>query len=265
MRIVFIGRDNSFNRKYLNELFKEHEIVCCLFVEIDRFTFKGRSKKIKNRIKRKGLLRVIDELAFQFYSSFILRGRKEKKLKRSKPDYFVNELKLECPTYQVSNVHSKNWLELIKNHKPDIIFSICCNVIFRPKLLEIPRLGTYILHEGITPEYKGLHTPIWALLNGDLDCIGYSVIKANSEIDGGVILDQGAYNLKKDEGLKTWSWVGHNALIEGLPQIKEAFNQLELEGGFEPINTEGRKNKYYTWVTLSSFISERAKRLFAIK
>ena len=41
MRVVFIGRDNSFNRKFISELFKDHELVCILIVEIDRFTFKG--------------------------------------------------------------------------------------------------------------------------------------------------------------------------------------------------------------------------------
>ena len=45
MRVVFIGQDNSFNRKFISELFKDHELVCILFAEIDRFTFKGRLKK----------------------------------------------------------------------------------------------------------------------------------------------------------------------------------------------------------------------------
>ena len=64
MRVVFIGQDNSFNRKLIIELFKDHELVCCLFVAIDRFTFKGRLKKIRNRINRTGLIIIIDELVF---------------------------------------------------------------------------------------------------------------------------------------------------------------------------------------------------------
>ena len=48
MGVVFIGQDNSFNRKFICELFKDHELVCCLFVEIDRFSFKGRLKKLQS-------------------------------------------------------------------------------------------------------------------------------------------------------------------------------------------------------------------------
>ncbi|NQY66884.1 MAG: hypothetical protein HRT72_04075, partial [Flavobacteriales bacterium] len=156
-----------------------------------------------------------------------MRSDYEKELLKSKPEYFVNRSRIDCPTYDVVDVHSEQWLRFIKEEDPDIIFSICCNVIFKQELLDIPSLGTCVLHEGITPEYKGLHTPIWALLNRDFDCLGYSIIKANNVIDGGDVLVQGKYDLKEKEGLRTWSWVGHNALIEGIPAMKKAFKELE--------------------------------------
>lgn len=258
MKVVFIGRDNSFNRKYVNELFKNHELTSCLFVEIDRFSFKGRLKKIRRRMRRRGFFTVLDELAFQFYSSYFLR--KEKELLLSKPDYFINNTELSCETHDVANVHSEKWIQFIKDQKPDIIFSICCNVIFKKELLDIPRLGTYILHEGITPEYKGLHTPIWALMNNEPDGLGYSLIKANHEIDGGEILDQGGYQLKENEGIRTWSWVGHNALIEGMPNIEKALDKLAKDGDFTPISETERKDQYYSWVRLSTFLKSRSKR-----
>jgi len=260
MRVLFIGRDNAFNRKYVQELFADHELVSCLFVEIDRFTLSGRLRKIRKRMKRKGVFRVLDELAFQVYSTFFLRSGKEKELKAAQPDYYYKSSALPCPSFDVANVHSYAWIEYIKEQQPNIIFSICCNVIFREKLLSIPKLGTYILHEGVTPEYKGLHTPIWALMRNDPAGLGYSVLKADAQIDGGDVLVQGRYLLGEEEGLHTWSWIGHNALVEGMPAIREAFKHLEADQQFEPVPIEGRESQYYSWVTPSAYLRSKLSK-----
>ena len=37
---------------------------------------------------------------------------------------------------------------------------ICGSVIFKHAFYSIPRMGTLILHDDLTPEYLGLHTPL---------------------------------------------------------------------------------------------------------
>ncbi len=254
MRVIVAVRDNSFNRKYVSELFKEHELICCLFLETDRFTLAGKIRKITKRIHKYGVLRVVDELAFHVFSKFILRRGTEKKLFNTKPDYFTNKINLNYPTFEVDDIHSERWLNFIKEKEPDIIFSNCCNVIFKLNLYSIPKFGTYVLHEGITPEYKGLHSTIWALLNDEREKIGYTLLKINEIIDGGEIVNQGIYKLKENEGLRTWSWIAHNSLIEGLPNIKEAFKMLEKNKVFTPDTTLRRKSRYYSWMKLSTFL-----------
>jgi folate-dependent phosphoribosylglycinamide formyltransferase PurN len=254
MRIIFAGRDNSFNRKLFTEISKDHEILFCLFLEPGRKKATNVFRRIRKRIRKYGLLQVVNEVAFHLIDRFIIR-KPEAKFKDTQPEYFITEVELPFPSYSVENIHDFNWLRLIEQSSPDIIFSLCCNVIFKPVLTNIPKYGTFILHEGLTPEYKGLHTTLWALLKGDYKSVGYTLFKANNVIDGGEILAQGNYRLKDGENYRTWSWIGHNALIEGLDNIKKALKNLEQHNDFKPIETGNRESCYYTWMTLTEFLS----------
>lgn len=253
MRIVFAGRDNSFNRKIVEDFSTEHEIVCCLFLEPERGSWKGKRKMIMRRIKKYGLIKTMDQLAFHLFDRLFLR-KKEAAFWQAKAEYYHNSTALPCPVYQVSNINDEQWIKLCRDIKPDIILATCSQVIFKPELYTIPSLGTYIIHEGLTPEYRGLHTPLWALMKKEFQYIGYTVLKANTKIDGGEILTQDRYPIQQAENYKAWSWIGHNAIISGLENIKHCFRDLEKKKHFVPKNTEGRKSGYYTWMGLSNFV-----------
>jgi len=258
---MFAGRDNCFNRKFIAEMSVEHEIVCCLFLEPDRGTTLGRVKKIGKRVTKYGLIRAFDELAFHVFDRLFLRKR-EKEFYRNNPDFFIGNTELSCPVYNIKNIHDEKCLKMIKEIAPDIIFSICSHILFEKSLYKIPRLGTFVLHEGITPEYRGLHTCLWALMKREYQYVGYTVLKVNSQIDSGEILLQGQYNFNAKENYKAWSWVGHNALIYGLQDIIKSFRELERDGEFVPIKKENRPNYYYTWMRLSEFLFLYMKNYF---
>jgi len=253
MRIIFAGRDNSFNRKIIHDFSKEHEIVCCLFLEPERVSWKGKRKMIMRRVKKYGLIKTLDQLAFHWFDRRFLR-KNEAVFWKTRAEYCDPSIQLNYPVYQVNNINNKEWVELCRELKPDIILATCSQVIFKPQLYTIPSLGTYIIHEGLTPEYKGLHTPLWALMKKDFQHIGYTVLKANEKIDGGEILIQGTYSIQPGESYRAWSWIGHNAIIAGLDDIRRCFRELEKKKYFIPISVEGRKSGYYTWIGLSNFI-----------
>jgi hypothetical protein len=253
MRMIFAGRENNFNRKLFFELSIDNELLCCLFLEPERSSFSNQFKRIFKRIKKYGFIRVIDELSFHLADRILIR-RIEKRFKYSRHEYFVNRTVLNCPTFKIKNINDEKWLDLIKSFSPDIIVSACSNVIFKPPFFNIPKYGTFVLHEGITPEYRGLHTTLWALLKKEYNYIGYTVLKVNESIDGGDILLQENYKLKNDESFRTWGWISHIALIEGLDSIKKAFKTLELNKGFTPIDVQNRKSDTYTWMTFSKFL-----------
>ena len=256
MRVIFAGRNNCFNRKFVAELFRDHELISCLFLEVGRETYAARFKRIRRRMKRYGVLRALDELAFHAYDRVFHKKRNLSFIQQA-PEYFLEWPDLPCPSYDVDNIHSQKWIDYIKEQQPDILFSVCCTVIFRPKLFNIPRLGTYVLHEGLTPEYKGLHTPIWALLNREPEYVGYTMLRVNESIDGGDVILQDGYELKDGEDVRCWSWVAHKAIIDGLPDLRKALADLEENETFTPVSIEGRKHEYYSWVPLSQFLWKR--------
>lgn len=253
MKIIFAGRDNRFNRRLVSELAKEHDICCCLWLEPGVHTARGLVKRFRARAGKYGLWQMLDELAFHAFDRLWLR-RGEAALKNTKPAWFMERISLPFPCHEVSDIHEPRWLQQVAGHEPDMIFGVCSNILFKPELYSMPKLGTFVLHEGLTPEYKGLHTTLWALAKGEHQYLGYTLLKVNSRIDGGDILAQGRYSLQLGEGCRNWSWVGHNALIEGLDDVKRALQQLEREGGFVPLNTPGRIPGLYSWMTLSAFV-----------
>jgi hypothetical protein len=258
MKVIFVGRDNAFNRRIVEEFSAEHEVLCCLFVETERSSWKGKQEKISGRIKKYGLIKVLDELAFHAFDRFFLRT-KEPIFWKTQPEYCNNSIPLSCPVYKVDNINSRKWTEFCGSLSPDIILATCSHIIFKPELYNTPALGTYVIHEGLTPEYKGLHTPLWALMKKEFQYIGYTVFKVNDKIDGGEILAQGTYPISECECYKKWSWIGHNAIISGLVNIRQSFKELEKKRYFVPVDTANRKSGYYTWMSLSSFIRLRLK------
>lgn len=248
-----MGRDNAFNRKIVSEFSLEHEVLCCLFIEPERFLKKEKLKKIIQRAKKYGLFKALDELAFHFFDRYFLR-KNEIVFWNECGEYIHTNASLNCPCHQVENINSSKWVELCNSLSPDIILGTCSQVIFKPDIYKIPILGTFMIHEGLTPEYKGLHTPLWALMKKEFNKIGYTVLKVNDKIDGGKILTQGTYSLRRNENYKAWSWVGHKAIISGMEDILRSFRELERMRYFIPLNITNRESGYYTWMQLSHFL-----------
>jgi len=254
MRVLFAGRDNPFNRGIASWLAQRYDLIACYFLEPDRFSVKEIIKFIRNRIRRNGILQTMDELAFQVVDRSFIRRSEKALWEKNIPVEFREAKTLDAPCYIVKSLHSERWLQFTRQLRPDIIFSTCGRVIFRHEFYDIPRFGTFVLHEGITPEYKGLHTPLWAMLRNELEFVGVSLLRVNGSIDGGDILIQERCVVEEDEDFRCWSYVGHKAIISGLPEVELALNRLFENGQFEPIPIESRQGKYFTWMRLTAFL-----------
>jgi len=264
LRVLFVGRDNPFNRGVAKWAEDNFHLVACFFNEDDRFSIRSRWKVILRRIKRYGILRTLDQLLFQvFWKIMKMVFRENEHWIKKVPHEFVQSVELKTPTYCIDDVHSKESIELCKNLKPDVIIGSCGSVIYKKHFYRIPTYGTFIIHEGITPEYRGLHTSLWAMLKNETQYVGVTVLKIDNSIDGGSILFQKRYELSDDEGWKCWSFVGHKAIIDALPDIKNAFDNLYREKSFKPVDTTGRTDGLYTWMGFSQFIRLRMSQVLS--
>jgi methionyl-tRNA formyltransferase len=78
-------------------------------------------------------------------------------------------------------------LAALRELAPDVIV-IGQTGILRKRLLSIPRLGTLNGHPGVLPNYRGIDSFQWAILNGEPENVGATVHWVDSGVDTGPIL-----------------------------------------------------------------------------
>ena len=73
--------------------------------------------------------------------------------------------------------------------------------IFEKKIFSLPKVMSINLHGGPLPEFRGGSPLNWQIINGRRK-IGISLIKINSKIDGGKIIDTKFFNLKLNQDIE---------------------------------------------------------------
>ncbi len=261
MRVVFVGRRNAFDWGIIRWLDKNYTLDAAFFIEEDRFHFKTRVKKLRKRAKRLGITRVADELLFRAFCRLRYGSRQNRLFSTLIPEQFVSESTVDIPCHYCDSIHKEKWLSKIREMRPDVIFSVCTHTIFKKKLFRIPRYGLLMLHEGITPEYRGLSTPGWALLKREYEYVGYTLLKIDDGIDSGPILCQGTYPDADKFGF-CYGFVGHAALVHGLPEMKRAMDTMYInDGRFDEVSQAGRISNNYSWIPFSAYLRLKCRSL----
>jgi hypothetical protein len=88
---------------------------------------------------------------------------------------------------RTSGTNTPETLEILRALAPDVI-AIGQTGILRPNLLEIPRLGTLNAHPGVLPNYRGIDSFQWAILNGESENVGVTVHWVDRGVDTGPIV-----------------------------------------------------------------------------
>ena len=123
-------------------------------------------------------------LAKKYLNKEVLKKIKIKKIRL----YILNKKKL----------NSKNKIFKIKTD----LFILCgFPYILKKDLFNIPKFGTLNLHAGPLPNYRGGSPLNWQIINGERK-IGLSIIKINKKIDGGSLINQKFFKLKKNQDIK---------------------------------------------------------------
>ena len=205
--------------------------------------------RFRKRIKSNGLIRTLNEfLYYVLYRCFLINGE------TSNVKQVINSVQCvprkalsEIRQLYITDIKSTEVLEAIQSSNLDVIFSMCIDVYLPGNIINAPKHGAFLWHEGITPEYRGVYSPFWALLNRDYERLGYTLLKMNAKLDAGDIYVQGTA-----EGIdmrKHWhSYIGHKAVLDSLPHVKEFLQQLEL-GEAKRIQRTGARDCYYSYPT----------------
>lgn len=259
LKTIFIGAKNDFDDMLVHWLSQRTEVVGAVWLDPHawRGGWSGRLDFLRKRVRRRGVVKAADEAAYFFLFNAFLERETAKQLYTLSDPYFAENgnQRWTGDSISAASVNAPEVLEFIAAREPDLAFAMCINNYFGKKLRALPRHGVFLWHEGVTPEYRGLHSPFWALHNLDFDSVGYTLLRMNDELDGGEIYVQGTLS-GFDPRRDTPSYLGHRAIAESLPAVEQFLHGLEA-GTSMPIERAAAASSYYSYPGLTDLVRLR--------
>jgi hypothetical protein len=167
------------------------DLVGMIVLHEDRSKLVARSKR---EIKRVGLLRFLDVVAFRVYYKVVLARKdaatEQRLLESLRARYPA--LPAELPVLHTPSPNSPEAEQFLHEHRPDVMIARC-KVILKERIFTIPTRGTFVMHPGICPEYRNAHGCFWALAQRDTERVGMTLLQISEAYwlerasEGGVV------------------------------------------------------------------------------
>lgn len=218
-----------------------------------RETRTRQRRRIAREIKRVGLWRFLDVLAFRaFYRIGLAAGDRDwerralAQLRRWFPAY------PEAPERLVSSPNDGDAEAFIRECAPDLVIARC-KTLLREQVFSIPRHGTFVMHPGICPEYRNAHGCFWARAAGDHDNVGMTLLRIDRGVDTGPVF--GYFRVAADP-LESHVVTQHRSVLDHLDAIRDKLLEIE-SGAAVPIDTAGRRSATWGQPWLSAYLRMR--------
>jgi len=212
-----------------------------------------RWKAARREIRRVGWFRFLDVLAFRLYARLRLARRdqawKDAEVTRLQRRYPADIDAV--PRIVVSSPNADDAREFLRQLGPDIAIARC-KVILKQSIFSIPRVGTFVLHPGICPEYRNAHGCFWALTRRDFDRVGMTLLRVDPGIDTGPIFLHGTYDF--DEVEESHSVIQYRTVTENLDAIADILTALCRGEQRTPVSVEGRASAVWGQPQLTAYL-----------
>src|SRR2546425_5418262 len=221
-------------------------------VVVIRETNQRKRKRVRREIKRVGLGRFVDVMAFRLYHRLIHasqdRGWEDRLLARMMEAY--SDLAPSVPILYTSSPNSDESLNFIRSAHPDIMVARC-KTLLKENIFSIPTRGTYVMHPGICPEYRNAHGCFWALVNGDYQRVGMTLLRVDKGVDTGSVF--GYYTCDFDEMNDSHVVIHHRVVFDNLDALRQKFEEIYLERA-QIIDTSGRTSAAWGQPWMSRYL-----------
>jgi hypothetical protein len=221
----------------------------------------GRRLRVARReLRRNGLARFLDVLAFRVYARLRLARADAEwtkaelaRLRRRFPAELAS-----IPRCLVNNPNDARARAFIARWQPDLIVARC-KFILKPEIFTLARAGAYALHPGICPEYRNAHGCFWALVNRDVDRVGMTLLRIDRGVDTGPALLHATCGF--DEVRESHYVIQQRVVFENLARIGQALLAAGRGEPVETIDTRGRASAVWGQPGLTSYLRwKRAAR-----
>ena len=248
--------DNPLNKEALPR-FLAAESELCGIVVIEE-TGRRLRKRLRFEYKRSGL-RILDVLAFQLYYRLRLAGRDRAWVARRRAELEARypPPAAGVPVHRTTDPNDAGTQAFLRSVAPDVVLARC-KTLLTPATFEIPRLGTFVLHPGICPEYRNAHGCFWALARRDLDRVGATLLRIDAGVDTGPVFAY--YRADIDERRESHVVIQHRVVFDNLPQIAADLRRIAA-GEAQPLDVSGRESAAWGQPRLTDWLRwKRAAR-----
>ena len=146
--------------------------------------------------------------------------------------------------FKPSSPNTAEFIQTIKNLKPDVLFSFYYRQMICDDILNIVNGKAYNLHGSLLPKYRGRAPLNWAVLHGETTT-GVTLHKMVRKADSGEIVDQQGFDILEKDNIKTLQPKMSNAasilLERAIPAIFTGTEKLTIQDESKASYFGGRK------------------------
>jgi folate-dependent phosphoribosylglycinamide formyltransferase PurN len=185
-------------------------------------------RRLRAEYRRVGPWRLFDVFAFRVYYGLFLAAA-DRAWKRAQLDLLTVGMPAPSRAFATLTTPDPNddgVVDFLRRARPDLTIARC-KWLLKPSVYEVPRLGTFVLHPGICPQYRNAHGCFWALASNDLENVGLTLLRVDEGIDTGPIYEFFRYRF--DARAESHVRIQERVVLENLDAIRAKL--LEIAAG----------------------------------
>ncbi len=118
---------------------------------------------------------------------------------------FMEDIRARCEKagarfFETKRPGSRKWKEWFREHRVDLLFAVSWRYMIPLDIYGQARLGAYVFHDSLLPEYRGFAPTVWSMINGE-DHTGVTLFRMAERVDEGEIVDQERVPIGPEEGI----------------------------------------------------------------
>jgi folate-dependent phosphoribosylglycinamide formyltransferase PurN len=248
--ILICGAESALNRDGIGRWLASFSDLAGVIVIED--TAARAIRRVKHELKRVGVLRFLDVLAFRLYYATCLARGDAAWLRRALAALANRYAEIPASTevLHTRDANSRDVEEFLRRLAPDLVVARCKHLL-KERVFTIPRHGTFVLHPGICPEYRNAHGSFWALAKRDLAKVGVTLLKIDKGVDTGPVY--GCYSYDFDEIRESHIVIMTRVVLDNLDAIRDKLMEIHA-GTAKTLDTAGRRSAVWGQPWLSSYL-----------
>mgnify|MGYP005855117581 FL=1 len=243
--VVVLTTHAATNYALIEALARKHRVSGIVFEHQTRL----RIRLFLNRLRKLGIITVLDQAAYKILDLFIFGPRALHKMKSVLPPCLSQEFLAQTELVNVSSINSPMVTDFLALIKPEAVVVSGTSLLGTRVLQSLDGVPIVNVHCGITPRYRGAHGAFWAVVNEDWENVGTTVHLIDAGIDTGGILFQERIPVEPDDAPRDLALKQH---LVGIRLACEAVSTI-AENNVKIVHRADLDSRFYSSPTLSSY------------